>query len=70
MNVDSNMNLYAIGYYDNKLYKFNKNGKVLWKRTFSNKAYWPYKIKIKGDKVTVMFGSNDSSETVSSKNGR
>ena len=55
MAVDSDGNLYTIGYYGSTLYKVNSKGKTVWKHTFSDKFIWPYKITIKGDKVTVTF---------------
>ncbi len=55
MLVDEDKNTYAIGYYNSELYKINKNGKVLWSRSFDEKYYWATKLTKDGKKLTVTF---------------
>ncbi|MCR4904203.1 MAG: zinc-ribbon domain-containing protein [Butyrivibrio sp.] len=55
MYVDDEMNLYAIGFYSNTLYKIDKEANLLWKHEFSYDFYWPDEIKLKDGNVIVTF---------------
>lgn len=62
---DKNNNLYITGYYDNYVYKVSTKGKILWKANTSKaNNYWPYKINISGNQMTILYemNNNDSSE--------
>lgn len=65
LQVDSDKNLYAIGYYGSTLYKISKDGKLLWKHAFPTEYYWPTKIKVSGGKVTVSFDGDGNAFTAS-----
>ena len=61
---DEDNNLYVTGYYDTTIYKVSPKGKILWKKSISRTGnYWPYKITISGNKVTILYemNSKDSS---------
>lgn len=63
---DNKQNIYVIGFYDKYLYKISSKGEVLWKCDVSKTGnYWPYKISIKKNIVTIRFdgGKDDSLET-------
>lgn len=56
---DKNNNLYVTGYYDNYIYKVSAKGKVLWKANISNTGnYWPYKITVSGNKLSISYEMN------------
>lgn len=55
MYVDSAGNLYTTGYYERVIYKISPKGKVLWKKTVRSDCYWPYKMKISGNKLVVYY---------------
>ena len=61
---DKNDNLYVTGYYDNYVYKISTKGKILWK-TNASKAnnYWPYKISIYGNQITILYEMNDNDDS-------
>lgn len=76
---DKNNNLYVTGYYDNFIYKVSAKGKVLWKANISSTGnYWPYKITVSGNKLTILYEMNSkdySSQTkhkvvLNTKNGK
>ena len=55
LKVDSSNYLYAIGYYGSTLYKISSKGIIKWSHTFVSDYYWPYKISIMKNTVTVYF---------------
>ena len=61
---DKNDNLYVTGYYDNYVYKVSTKGKILWK-TNTSKAnnYWPYKISISGNQMTILYEMNNNDDS-------
>ena len=61
---DKNDNLYVTGYYDNYVYKISTKGKILWK-TNTSKAnnYWPYKINISGNQMTILYEMNNNDDS-------
>ena len=61
---DKNDNLYVTGYYDNYVYKVSTKGKILWK-TNTTKAnnYWPYKISISGNQMTILYEINNNDDS-------
>ena len=63
-NLTKNDNLYVTGYYDNYVYKVSTKGKILWK-TNASKAnnYWPYKISISGNQMTILYEMNDNDDS-------
>ena len=56
---DKNNNLYVTGYYDDWIYKVSAKGKILWKTNISTTGnYWPYKVSVSGNKVTIRYEMN------------
>ena len=56
---DKNNNLYVTGYYDDYIYKVSAKGKILWKANISKTGnYWPYKISVSGNRVTIRYEMN------------
>ena len=55
MVVSSTGNLYAMGYYDDTVYRISKNGTVDWKRSIKDPYYWPYKMKLSSGTLTIYF---------------
>lgn len=56
---DKNNNLYVTGYYDDYIYKVSAKGKILWKTNISKTGnYWPYKISVSGNRVTIRYEMN------------
>lgn len=71
MKIDSKGSLYAQGYYGDTVYKFNKSGKILWKRKIKN-CYWPYKMSLSNNKLTVYYDGENKyyKAMLSASNGK
>ena len=65
--VDDSGNTYAQGFYDNRIYKFSPEAELIWKsEDLYDKygIYWPYKMKIKGNTLTVWYDCGDGDEPI------
>ena len=59
LGFDKSNNLYVTGYYDKYIYKVSSKGKILWKaNTDKTGNYWPYKVTVSGNNVTVWYEMN------------
>ena len=59
LGFDKSNNLYVTGYYDKYIYKVSSKGKILWKAdTDKTGNYWPYKVTVSGNNVTVWYEKN------------
>lgn len=70
MYVDGQGSLYAMGYYGNRVTKFTKKGVVKWNRKIKKSYYWPYKIAISGNKLTVYFDGNKGKAVLDKRTGK
>ena len=77
LNVQKNGVCYITTYYDNFLLKFSKKGKVIWKTDFNKtQYYWPYKVKVKKNKLYVWFDASNKNVklphkmVINKKNGK
>jgi hypothetical protein len=64
MYVDGDGNLYSIGYYGSKIVKCTKNGVVKWVKDIDENYYWPYKIELSGNKLTVFFDGDSNYQKI------
>ena len=69
---DKNDNLYVTGYYDNYVYKVSTKSRRIsspasrWASSLTpSKAnnYWPYKISISGNQMTILYEMNDNDDS-------
>ncbi|WP_026523338.1 zinc ribbon domain-containing protein [Butyrivibrio sp. MB2005] len=65
MAADDNMNLYAMGYYDNYLYKFSKDGSIVWMYDFMDEYYWPLYFHLNGNELIVTLGMHNDESGIS-----
>ena len=67
MYIDSAGNLYTTGYYERVIYKISSKGKLLWSKTVRSDCYWPYKMKISGNRLAVYYEGEGSPNVLLNK---